>query len=74
MINLIDAYVVGFSAFLFYVLKTYFEARAVWKQFGSVVPCLSCRVGRFKLGLSVTQHDSWITHTHQRVFDHRKPY
>ena len=33
MINSIDAYVVGFSVLLFYVLKTYFEARAVWKQF-----------------------------------------
>ena len=32
MIHLIDAYVVGFSALSFYVLKTYFEARVVWKQ------------------------------------------
>ena len=34
MIHLTDAYVVGFSALSFYVLKTYFEARLVWKQFG----------------------------------------
>jgi len=34
MIGSVDAYVVGFSVLLFYVLKTYFEARAVWKQFG----------------------------------------
>jgi len=34
MIGSIDAYVVGLSVLLFYVLKTYFEARAVWKQFG----------------------------------------
>ena len=54
MIHLIDAYVVGFFAFLFYVLKIYFEARVVWKQFGSVVPYFSCRFGRFKLGFSVT--------------------
>jgi len=33
MIDFIDAYVVGFSLLLFYVLKTYFEARAVWKQY-----------------------------------------
>jgi hypothetical protein len=43
--HLIDAYVVGFSALTFYVLRTYFEARAVWKQFGSVVPDFSCGVG-----------------------------
>ena len=49
MAYLIDAYVVGFSALTFYVLKTYFEARTVWKQFGSVVPDFSCGVGRFKL-------------------------
>jgi hypothetical protein len=54
MINLIDAYVVGFSAFSFYLLKTYFEARAVWKQFGSVVSYFCCRFCRFKLGFSVT--------------------
>ena len=54
MIHLIDAYVVGFSAFSFYLLKTYFEARVVWKQFGSVVPYFSCRFGRFKLGFSAT--------------------
>jgi len=34
IIGSIDAYVVGFSVLLFYVVKTYFEARAVWKQFG----------------------------------------
>ena len=34
MISFIDAYVAGFSVLLFYVLKMYFEARAVWKQFG----------------------------------------
>jgi hypothetical protein len=49
MTHLIDAYVVCFSAFSLYVLKTYFEARAVWKQFGSVVPDISCRVGHFEL-------------------------
>jgi hypothetical protein len=53
MTNLVDAYVVGFSALSFYVLKTYFEARVVWKQFGSVVPDFSCGVGRFKLDSSV---------------------
>ena len=36
MIGLTDAYVVGFSVVLLYVLKTYFRARAVWKQFGCV--------------------------------------
>jgi hypothetical protein len=54
MINLIDAYVVGFSALSFYILKTYFEARAVWKQFRSVVPDFSCGVGRFELDSSAT--------------------
>jgi len=34
MIGLKDAYIVGFSVFSLYVLKTYIEARAVWKQFG----------------------------------------
>ena len=34
MIDFIDAYVVGFSVLLFYVFKTYFEARAVWKRYG----------------------------------------
>lgn len=34
MIDSIDVYVAGFSVLLFYVLKTYFEARVVWKQFG----------------------------------------
>jgi hypothetical protein len=54
MIHLTDAYVVGFSALSFYVLKTYFEARLIWKQFGSVVPDSSCKVGRFKLDSFVT--------------------
>jgi len=36
MIGFVDAYVAGFSVVLIYVLKTYFEARAVWKQFGCV--------------------------------------
>jgi len=34
MTDFIDAYVVGFSILLLYVLKTCFEARVVWKQFG----------------------------------------
>ena len=74
MINFIDAYVVGFSALSFYVLKTYFEARAVWKQFRSVVPYSSRRLGRFTLDSFVTQHDSWATHTRQRIFDPWEPY
>ena len=69
MINFIDAYVVGFSALSFYLLKTYFEARAVWKQFRSVVPYSSRRLGRFTLDSFVTQHDSRATHTRQRIFD-----
>ena len=36
MIGLADACAVGFSVLLLYVLKTYFEVRAVWKQFGWV--------------------------------------
>jgi hypothetical protein len=36
MTHLVEAYIVGFSVFSLYVLKTYFEARAVWKQFGLV--------------------------------------
>ena len=34
MIDLAHAYLVGFSVFLFYALKTYFEAQQVWKQLG----------------------------------------
>jgi len=33
MIDFINAYVVGSSLLLFYVLKTYFEARTVCKQY-----------------------------------------
>jgi hypothetical protein len=36
MTHLIEVYIVGLSVFSLYVLKTYFEARAVWKQFGLV--------------------------------------
>ena len=32
--DIADAYLVGFTLFLFYALKTYFEARQVWKQLG----------------------------------------
>ena len=34
MIDTTDAYLVGFSAFLFYALKTYSEVQQVWKQLG----------------------------------------
>jgi len=34
MIGFIDVYVLGFSVLFLYVLKTYFEARTLWKQFG----------------------------------------
>jgi hypothetical protein len=33
MIDLINAYVIGFFALLLYILKTYVQARVVWKQF-----------------------------------------
>ena len=36
MTHLIEAYIVGLSVFSLYVLKTYFEAREVLKQFGLV--------------------------------------
>lgn len=38
MVGLIDPYVIGFSVLLLYISTTYFQARAVWKQFGSVPP------------------------------------
>ena len=36
MVDFPDPYLIGLSLLLFYVLKTYFQARAVWKQLGSV--------------------------------------
>lgn len=52
MFNSMDLYVVGFSALLFYVLKTYFQAREVWKQFGLVPFYFSGKIGRIKFCFS----------------------
>ena len=39
MIDMTDACLVGFSIFLLYALKTYFETQQVWKQLGYPTSC-----------------------------------
>ena len=52
MLNLNDFYVIGFSALLLYILKTYSQARVVWKQFGLVPSHSSYRIDHIILCLS----------------------
>jgi hypothetical protein len=54
MFDFIDLYVVGFSFLSFYVLKTYSQARVVWKQFGSVLSYLLHNAGLIMLFFSLS--------------------
>ena len=52
MFNPIGAYVIGLPVLSFWIFKTYFNVRAVWKQYGWVCLHLSRNTGLAELGLS----------------------
>lgn len=54
MINLVDAYAIGFSVLSFYFLKKYLDVRGIWKRYGRVASTyFSCRIGLAKLSSPV---------------------
>ena len=69
--------VAGSPLLLFYVIKAFFQARAIWAQFRLAPSCFSSHIDFSNphfLRFTINQRGTWTTHSHQRILDARKAH